>query len=111
MQRVRLARWLVVLTERALMCLAILGTEAAYCPHFLRHKRYLFHPQRLAQAGIRVHRTVQMPGDHIVTFPHGYHGGINLGFNVNEAVNLAPTFWHDFAVRANTCDLPGHVVK
>lgn len=86
--------------------------EYSSCEHFLRHKRFLFDPFVLARdAGITIYRTVQQPGDIVLTFPLGYHGGINLGFNVNEAINVALSDWPEYASRARTCDKEGHVNK
>lgn len=85
--------------------------QAAACPHFLRHKRFLFDPFRLVEAGITVYRTIQRQGDIILTFPQGYHGGLNLGFNVNEAVNVALEDWAHYAGDAMTCDREKHVNK
>jgi [histone H3]-trimethyl-L-lysine4 demethylase len=45
-------------------------------------------PVELINRGAKVFRTVQRPGDFIVTLPQSYHGGFSLGFNIAEAVNF-----------------------
>ena len=48
------------------------------------------------EAGVKVCRAVQNPGEYIVTFPRGYHGGFSNGFNVGEAVNFGMEDWFPF---------------
>ena len=43
----------------------------------------------LCLAGIPVYRTVQNPGEFVVTFPRAYHSGFSNGFCIGEAVNFA----------------------
>lgn len=45
-------------------------------------------PVELRDRGAEVYRTIQRPGEFILTFPQSYHGGFSLGFNVGEAVNF-----------------------
>jgi hypothetical protein len=46
-------------------------------------------PLELLQAGIKVYKAVQNPGDFIITLPKGYHSGFSTGFNMSEAVNFS----------------------
>ena len=46
-------------------------------------------PKELKANGINVHRTVQKPGEIILTLPKGYHSGFSTGSNMSEAVNLS----------------------
>ncbi|KAI9023189.1 hypothetical protein DFJ74DRAFT_76412 [Hyaloraphidium curvatum] len=55
-----------------------------------------------AQRG-RVLRVVQEQGEFIVTFPHGYHAGFNLGLNCAESVNFATPEWVPFGREAKWC--------
>ena len=57
-------------------------------------------PADLIHAQVPVYKAVQCPGEFVVTFPRGYHGGFNSGFNVAEAVNFAQPDWIKYGVRA-----------
>ncbi|GAB0498346.1 hypothetical protein MMPV_009689 [Pyropia vietnamensis] len=57
-------------------------------------------PTTLAAGGVPVCRTVQRPGEFVITFPHAYHGGFSLGYNIAEAVNFATPDWLRFAQSA-----------
>jgi len=74
------------------------------CPEYLRHKRSLVSPSILKSAGIPYTRTVQYPGDAIVTFPGSYHSGFNTGFNVAEATNFAVPEWIPYGRIAHVCN-------
>ena len=74
------------------------------CPEYLRHKRSLVSPAILKKAGIPFTRTVQYPGDCIVTFPGSYHSGFNTGFNVAEATNFATPEWIPYGRTAIVCN-------
>jgi JmjC domain, hydroxylase len=73
------------------------------CPEYLRHKRSLVSPAILKKAGIPCTRTVQYPGDLVITFPASYHCGFNTGFNVAEATNFAVPEWIPYGRLAKVC--------
>mmetsp|Transcript_11315 Transcript_11315/g.33564 ORF Transcript_11315/g.33564 Transcript_11315/m.33564 type:complete len:713 (+) Transcript_11315:44-2182(+) len=50
-------------------------------------------PAELAASGVHVYTCEQEAGDIIITFPRAFHAGLSHGFNVAEAVNLAPPDW------------------
>jgi histone demethylase JARID1 len=50
-------------------------------------------PLDLIKHGITVYKTIQKPGELIVTFPKGYHAGFSLGFNIAEATNFIVIFF------------------
>jgi len=56
----------------------------------------LMPPEKLRKAGVRVYAIDQRAGEFVITFPQAYHAGFNHGFNVNEAVNFAPSDWEPF---------------
>lgn len=53
-------------------------------------------PRELLKRGISVCRIDHKPGSFVITFPNGYHGGFNCGWNCAEAVNFAPPDWLPF---------------
>ncbi|KAJ9053173.1 hypothetical protein DSO57_1026844 [Entomophthora muscae] len=73
------------------------------CPEFLRHKTCLVSPKVLAHNNIPVNKVVQYEGEFIITFPHGYHAGYNLDFNIAESVNFATDYWIDIGAKAKFC--------
>jgi histone demethylase JARID1 len=56
----------------------------------------LLTPEQLLKAGVRVYAIDQRAGEFVITFPEAYHAGFNHGFNLNEAVNFAPSDWEPF---------------
>jgi hypothetical protein len=67
---------------------------------FMRFKQCIVHPGLLMQAGCSMSKAVQEPGDWIVTFPNGFHGGFNAGWNCAEAINMCTEDWLPYARRA-----------
>ena len=56
-------------------------SEAAReCPEFLRHKTFLTFPGVLLNAGIKLHKCVQNPGEFVISLPGAYHCGFNSGY-------------------------------
>ncbi len=48
----------------------------------------MLNPLEIKNAGIKIYKTYQRPGDYICTFFKAYHAGFSQGFNVGEAVNF-----------------------
>jgi len=77
--------------------LAILFDED---PNMLLNITALISPQFLAENGVTVYKTEQLPGEIILTFPESYHAGFSTGFNVAEAVNLVMKSWIDYGIKS-----------
>lgn len=58
----------------------------------------LIDPVELINNGIKVNKTVQYPGEIILTFPNAFHSGFSTGFNISEAVNFSVSFIYKFNV-------------
>lgn len=69
------------------------GKPLPPCEDVLRHKGVILHLDWFRDNAIPLVRIVQNPGEYIVTCPQGYHFGVNMGVNCNEAVNFATTRW------------------
>ncbi|KZT56522.1 JmjC-domain-containing protein [Calocera cornea HHB12733] len=85
--------------------------DAKSCSQFLRHKSFLVSPTVLANSSCRPNVLVQHQGEFVITFPHGYHAGINLGFNCAESVNFALQGWEDAVRKADWCKCEKDSVK
>jgi [histone H3]-trimethyl-L-lysine9/36 demethylase len=81
------------------------------CAEFLRHKELLVSPTILQQNGIPCYRTMQYPGEFIVTYPGSYHSGFNCGFNCAESTNFATRAWIPFGRLANICNCVSDSVR
>ena len=42
-----------------------------------------------------MYKTLQMPGEYVLTFPGAYHGGFSMGLNIGEAVNFVTKSWFE----------------
>ncbi len=48
----------------------------------------LMHPERIREAGVRVHAVNQRPGEFVITFPQAYHAGFNHGVSFHHSLTL-----------------------
>lgn len=72
----------------------------AAMPDLLYNMITMVNPKLLCQRGAPLCRTVQMPGEFVLTFPQAYHGGFSLGVNMAEAVNFALPEWLPYGRQA-----------
>jgi jumonji domain-containing protein 2 len=84
------------------------------CPQFLRHQGCVIAEQGLAltasawaKRGYRCFKFVQQKGDMIITYPGVYHSGINVGYNLNEAINFGTKQWVKEGMRYKGCNCLG----
>mmetsp|Transcript_22662 Transcript_22662/g.62918 ORF Transcript_22662/g.62918 Transcript_22662/m.62918 type:complete len:407 (-) Transcript_22662:1702-2922(-) len=68
----------------------------------LMGKTTMFPPSYLVEAGVRVCRVVQQPGEFVITFPRSYHAGFSHGYNCGEAVNFSTPHWFPYGFAAET---------
>lgn len=62
-------------------------------PDLLHHMNTMFSPSKLKALDVPVYKLKQTPGTFVVTFPQAFHSGFSYGFNLGEAVNIAPACW------------------
>lgn len=62
-------------------------------PNLLHRLTVHISPLELIENNIQVYRTIQRPGEIIVTMPCGYHSGFSTGFNLGEAVNFTVSYF------------------
>ncbi|KAG8711943.1 hypothetical protein FRC11_001410, partial [Ceratobasidium sp. 423] len=86
-------------------------TEVAECPQFMRHKSFLASPAILAEADCRPNTLVHHQGEFVITYPRGYHAGLNIGFNCAESVNFALESWIELGKHAQFCKCVGDSVR
>jgi len=55
-------------------------------------------------ASLHHFQTQQREGEFIITYPYGYHGGFNAGFNIAEATNFASKKWIESGLMSSVCD-------
>jgi [histone H3]-trimethyl-L-lysine4 demethylase len=69
-------------------------------PNLLHNINVMINPAYLVENGVHVYRTIQKPGEIVLTFPESYHQGVSVGFNIAEAVNMACPSWLDYTNKA-----------
>jgi hypothetical protein len=77
--------------------------EYKNCPDFLRHKTFLVSPQYLESKGVTVNKVVHYEREFMITYPYGYHAGMNYGYNLAESVNFAIEEWFEFGLKTSKC--------
>lgn len=68
-------------------------------PNILLDINTMIDPVYLQQQKVKVYKTLQMPGEFIMTFPGAYHAGFSTGINVGEAVNFVTRSWFDYGFK------------
>ncbi|KAE9420848.1 hypothetical protein Angca_007185, partial [Angiostrongylus cantonensis] len=81
------------------------------CKAFIRHKNFIVLPSLLDLHKIPYGTMTQYPNEFIITFPHGYHMGFNLGYNIAESTNFATDRWIDFGKNAMLCKCRSDMVE
>ncbi|KAK5969054.1 JmjC domain protein [Trichostrongylus colubriformis] len=81
------------------------------CKAFMRHKSFMVLPSLLEKHKIPYGTMIQYPNEFIITFPHGYHMGFNLGYNIAESTNFATDRWIDFGKNAVLCKCRSDMVE
>lgn len=69
-------------------------------PNLLHNINVMINPAYLVENGVHVYRTLQKPGEFVLTFPESYHQGVSVGYNMAEAVNMTYPSWLKFADKA-----------
>jgi len=62
-------------------------------PNILLDIVTMLDPTYFLNNGVKVSKTLQMPGEFIVTFPGSYHAGFSTGLNIGEACNFLSKSW------------------
>lgn len=68
-------------------------------PNILLDINTMIYPGYLKQQNVKVYKTLQMPGEYILTFPGSYHAGFSTGINIGEAVNFVSRSWFDYGFK------------
>lgn len=68
-------------------------------PNILHGVVTMISPFYLISQNITVYRTLQQPGEFVVTLPGSYHAGFSTGLNIGEAVNFASADWIKYGLK------------
>ena len=68
-------------------------------PNILLDIITMISPAYLASQGVKIYKTLQKPGEFILTLPGSYHGGFSTGPNVGEAVNFVSKSWLEYGFK------------
>lgn len=68
-------------------------------PNILYDVTTMISPAYLQTHGVRMFKTLQRPGEFILTYPGSYHGGFSTGLNIGEAVNFATKTWISYGLK------------
>lgn len=66
-------------------------------PNILLDIVTMISPTYLMQSGVKVYKTMQKPGEYVLTLPGSYHAGFSTGINIGEAVNFSTHSWLPYA--------------
>jgi hypothetical protein len=101
---------LIRTTDSELLCVEDSEYLPLSCHWFLRHKFCINSEQslplqrdQLKQEGYKCFKYTQKKGDMIITWPGVYDLGINIGWNLNEAVNFRTRNWLEEAKILQPC--------
>ena len=48
---------------------------------------------------VKVYKTLQYPGEFVLTLPGSYHAGFSTGLNIGEAVNFTASSWIEYGIK------------
>ena len=68
-------------------------------PNILFDVITMISPAYLQSQGVKVYKTLQRPGEFILTFPGSYHSGFSTGLNIGEAVNFTTKTWFPYGMK------------
>jgi len=59
-------------------------------------------PTYLVSQGVKITKTLQRPGEFVVTYPGSYHAGFSTGLNIGEAINFCTSQWFNYGIKCQT---------
>ena len=68
-------------------------------PNILYDVTTMVSPAYLQTHGVKMFKTLQRPGEFILTYPGSYHAGFSTGLNIGEAVNFATKTWFTYGLK------------